>query len=356
MGWFKKILIIILLGFVILAGFLLYAGKFKETGRKFLYQDSDANRYFNGNLFNYCGINKFKEQIIKIEPRKNSPSHEANIIMKGDSFFYTGLDSEPLPEYFEKITGQKVFYQAKLGYEITPLKYLERIGYQKGESKIFIYETIEQASIKRAQELESDLSGKNDNSATPDQIIDLGYNLGYFLFDSIDIEYFIRNNFIFKPLDLWFKNKAFIWLGDINSETPIYSDEPRMLFSESEISFNNRQNRFDSINQMADNISQETKLIKDKYNLTLIYLIIPNKFSIYGERAASGQEYDNFIPKLQEALKNKNIKYVDIYGVFNRYRQQHPDKLLYYVGDSHYTPLGKELLTNALAETIADLK
>jgi len=356
MDWFKKILTIILLGFVIWAGFLLFAGKFKETGRRFLYQDIGADQLYGGDLFEYLGVDKFKERIRKF-PFQNAPLiMAADIIMQGDSFFYSRLDSVPFPEYFEKITGQKVFYQYDLGHDSTPTRYLEDIGYQKGEAKFFIYETIERMSARRALSFKPNFSGENDGSVVAASTPTLGSRVVNFLFDQIDVEYFIKNNFIFRPIGLWFKNKAFVWLGDIDSDNPVYLNNPAMLFGEGDIAFGNNKIKFNFIGEMADNIAQEAKIVKDRYNLTLVYLIIPNKFSIYGESAVGGKKYDDFIPKLQEALKDRGVKYLDIYRVFDEYHQQHPSEMLYYAGDNHYTPLGKELVSKELISAGIGLK
>ncbi len=99
---------------------------------------------------------------------------------------------------------------------------------------------------------------------------------------------------------------------------------------------------------MADNIAQEARLIQEKYNLTFVYLIIPNKFSVYGDLVAGGKSYDNFIPLLQAALQKRGIQYIDVYQIFTQYKKTNPDDLLFYGGDTHYSPVGKQLVIDEI--------
>jgi hypothetical protein len=57
---------------------------------------------------------------------------------------------------------------------------------------------------------------------------------------------------------------------------------------------------------------------------------------------------------LQEQLALKNVKYIDIYNIFINFRNQYPEKLLYYAGDTHYTSLGKSLLVNEIIKSYLD--
>ena len=88
-------------------------------------------------------------------------------------------------------------------------------------------------------------------------------------------------------------------------------------------------------------------VIIDKFS-TLVFLIIPNKFSIYGEQILGEDEYDDFIPKLQTALELRGVSYVDVYDAFKNYQREHPNELLYYAGDTHYLPVGKKILIDEL--------
>ena len=338
-----------------MALFLLLFSKDKELGRKFLYQNPDGSQYFSGDLFESSGVTQFREKIIKFEEDKTSPLVSSNILMQGDSFMLTDYDSKPLPNVLKNVTGKNIFFYKNEDKEITPLTYLKDIGYRAGAPKIFIYETIERHSDTRALALTSDFSDKAE-APVDQKIVTLRKAIGHFIFDEVDVEYFIRNNFIFRPVILWLKNEAFLWFGSLDEKTPVYLDKPKMLFNVSEVYFYNDKSKFKSIDKMADNISQEAKLLKDKYNLTLVYLVIPTKISIYGGLLDNFKKYDDFIPILQTALAKRDVIYVDVYDVFKNYSQKKPESKLYYAGDSHYNSLGKNLLVETLINSNIGLK
>ncbi|MFA6514557.1 MAG: hypothetical protein WCT50_04715 [Patescibacteria group bacterium] len=356
---------LVCIGFVVLALFFLLAGKNKDFGRKFMeedygvggYREPDGKVYLSGDLFSYCRIESFREKIIETKLQTGTPIDKADIILKGDSFFNTGYDSYPVPNALQKITGKNIFYLPTSGYEITPLKYLEKIDYRSSAEKLFIVETIERNVMLRTQRLQSDFVNDNQDGnylTTDSRWFGIKDRIKNILFDRIGVEYFIKNNLIFKPINNWFKNKAFNWLGDIDSKTPIYSNNPKMLFFDEEVNFGKDKKKLDSINESADNVAKEARLIKEKYNLVLVYLIIPDKLSIYGDSVAGYKKYDNFIPRFQEALKVRGVKYVDIYQVLSDYHNVYPNDLLYYSGDTHYLPKAKELLINKLLNSDLD--
>ena len=340
---FKKIIIIILLFIVILALFFIYAGTNKEFGRKFLHKNHSDQNYSGGDLYNYSGLNRFKENRIRIPLENSTICNGSDMIIKGDSFFNTGWDSSPVPNYLQKISGKNIFYHSTTGSEITPLEYLEKFSCRNGETRFFIWETIERNSITRVVDLESDFSNRSKKGT-----VSIWAKIKNNLFYQDDIEFFIKNNLFFRAISLWFKNLAFEWFGIIDSKTPLYLDDPNMLFYENEINFNKNKHKLSYIDKIANNIAKEADVIKDRYNLTLVFLIIPNKFSIYGEQILGEDEHDDFIPKLQTALELRGVSYVDVYDAFKNYQREHPNELLYYAGDTHYLPVGKKILIDEL--------
>jgi len=83
----------------------------------------------------------------------------------------------------------------------------------------------------------------------------------------------------------------------------------------------------------------------------LIYVVIPNKYSIYGDYADKGYRYDGFIPRLTERLAARGVKSVDLYSLYLG-RKKAGSPPLYYSSDTHYTALGKALAVDACIEVI----
>lgn len=351
MNIIKKILTLILLGYVALALLFLFAGKNKDFGRRFLTVDGNNDNSF-GDLYAIAGIDRFKERINSTNNIEYHSLIEAEIILMGDSFFAIGFDSLPVANYLENETGKKIFLNGITLDNTTPLEYFQKNNYAKGKQKLFILETNERVSIFRAMNMKADFVTEEKISRLIAPAVNYWQEKHRLFLFKDDTEYFIKNNFAVKPINIWLKNILFDWFGEIDYRTPVYSTDPDILFYKEEVEFNRDAGKADKIEEMAGIIATEAEILKDRYNLTLVYLIIPNKFTLYSDLIAKEMPYDDYIPRLQEALKRRNVAYIDIYSRYREYQRRHPDELLYYRGDTHFNAKGKQLLTDELLKLI----
>lgn len=350
----------------VLLGLLFFVGAKNEIlGDLLLYGSVAATPvYQGGDLYEINLIQNFKQDIKIWGLKPGSPVDQARYIVLGDSFFYLGLDSEPVLHYLQDTLIGGVFYQQKQ-QGITPVNYLNQAGFKKGAPKIFVWETVERSSLDGALALSADLNPPPAKQGKFEQLKSLavllanklGPYLSIFKPDKPRVEYLIRNNLLAKPLVVWLKNKDFEWFGDIDNVTPLYSTKPDMLFLNAEVAFHNNSDKVNEINRLADSIAQESVLLKREYNLQLVYVPIPDKLSIYfnAVKLPYPYSYDRYLPFLEQALADRGVVVVDVYGVFSRFRQTNPNELLYYSGDTHYTPLGKTMAETELIKTLNQL-
>ena len=153
---------------------------------------------------------------------------------------------------------------------------------------------------------------------------------------------FIKNNQFVRPVNRWLRNRAYDWFGDISGKTPIFSRRPPLLFLDEEVEFYKNTEKLNTIDGASGLIEREAAVIKELYNLTLVIVVIPNKLTIYGDTVFGDTPYDQYIPRLQSALARRNVSFIDIFGGFTEYRKQYPQEMLYYAGDTHYSPNGKK--------------
>ena len=104
-------------------------------------------------------------------------------------------------------------------------------------------------------------------------------------------------------------------------------------------------NALDAMAEMIAWLSQE---LDAQFNIELVYLIMPNKYSIYGKDIDPDYVYDGFIPAVQERLAAWGIPYIDAYGAYQAYRSKDDGQLLYYHSDTHFTPFGKQVVLNEI--------
>lgn len=121
-----------------------------------------------------------------------------------------------------------------------------------------------------------------------------------------------------------------------------------MLFYREEIGFAQMSKSDENVRKLAENISILDKELKKKYDLNLIYIAIPDKLTIYPEYYDYIWEYDDYLPRLQVELDRLDVEYVDVYSLFLDHKNEHPNEMLYYLSDTHYTAVGKMLMVELL--------
>lgn len=326
--------------------FFLIGAKNKNLGRHFIVNLPAG--LTTGDLYNYAEVADFSEPIRRFSNYNQTQSlDEAKILFFGDSFFSTSLDSLPLPVEIEKSSNLKTFYPPN---NVDVFQYLLKNNYQNKSQKIIVIETVER-NIDINLGLEDRPSMK---LASASAASGLDQKLTTFLFNQTESEYFIKNNYFLKPIRLWLKQLAYQYFGDIDNMTRLYSYNPKMLFFSEEVSFNQDVNKLrpENIEKLIGKIVQLNKELKEKYNLKMILVVVPNKLSIYHDILKNDPGYDNFLPLLQLELKKQNIDYIDLYQEYSLIHQNDHNFALYYSNDTHYTPSGKMILVNKLLEKI----
>lgn len=349
----RSIIVGLLLISVALSVIILIAGKVKPLGTMILASQERQKGVVNGDLYSLSFLEGFRETITETKLKERFPCADKPIVIMGDSFFNTGFDSDPVPNALEESIGKKICYRATSRQDLTPLQYVAMMGHTNNDRPgIFVWETIERKSLERALALNS--ADNSDTVPVKKRHSERWEAIHHALFDRVDVEYILKNNRYTRPLNVWLRNKAFAWFGDTNQKTPIATLNPPMLFMDDEVAFHENASKINQIDTAADAIVHQARILKDRHNLTLLYVIIPDKFSIYGD-LAGGRAYDQYIPRFLEALEKRNVHTLDLYRIFKEQKQKSPNTLLYYAGDTHYTPVGKKLLIDVLEKVLDTL-
>jgi hypothetical protein len=139
--------------------------------------------------------------------------------------------------------------------------------------------------------------------------------------------------------------------GYVSPNTPVYNiaDKP-WLFYERETTdesggFYHTYSQ-EEIKTYCNNIAYLKKELEEKYNLEMLFLPIPTKFTIY-HNLVTDDEYNNFLPMLFAELNKRNIPYVDVYHDYVS-----SDKILYYGTDTHWNKKGVDI---ALQNTVIEI-
>jgi hypothetical protein len=303
-----------------------------------------------GDLYSLSGIKTFKEEInIHIVKSKGINISNCEIINIGDSFSGISFKNGNFSQALSKKINKNVFFVKFRPAVDFPLYFLKSANYHKTDNpKYLILETVERISINRINTYNRFPSSEelviyDKNIRTKDNIIN-------------DIKnFFLNNQFSFK-LTTFIKDLRFSLTEDLDPAVGTYSCNPPNLFVTDEINFNRQLKQEHKIENFADSIEELSEKLNKNFNITLIYLIIPNKYTIYHEAALNDAGYDNFIPRLQEQLRSRNVNFIDIYSTFVNFRKANPRSPLYFKSDTHYNSTGRNLLVSVAAEKLNKLR
>ncbi len=302
--------------------------------------------------YNNC-INYYKEDM-PVQMRrfrlseKNSSVNDADILTYGDSFFDVSFQTT-LPERISDTTDTKVFcYMTQDPTQANPFSILNEKGFTKRViPKVIIVESVERnipTKFSKPYEIEC------SDSIKPNNFYDRLMN--NYIFKSSDEQLFdlmLKRSYLTSYIYATISTLKFDLFGDISSHTPVYRVEPSpwLFYSKSLDSvpggFYYKHNQGE-ISNYADNIALLANNLKSVYNLEMIFMAVPNKYSLYN-KFVNNDEYNNFIPILQNELEKRNVHYIDLYSKFASSKEN-----LYYGTDTHWNKKGVDL---ALKLTLA---
>lgn len=337
----KKLAFVVL---IIFCSFVLIGGKKRSIGIWFILKNDN---FTNGDLYNFCEIDDYKEVIKCNKIEATNKLENCNILTLGDSFFASSLDSDNFANELQKKSGHRIYnidsdtdlFSSQVDM---PIAYFDGINYRSNKRRLLILETVERYSLKR-----SELYNLVKRGGTTKRMV-----LGNKLFDNSDIEHFFKNNIVVKPVYKYINNARYRLFGTIDHAIGKYSRSKAMLFFREDIEFSNKAKTDKVVNAMVANVTRLSNTLKCKYNIDLVYVIIPDKFSIYNDYVTDNYKYDNFIPAVAKKLTSNGISVVDIYSKYMEYRSKPGAKLLYYGSDTHFTPTGKQLLIEECIKVI----
>jgi hypothetical protein len=312
----------------------------------------DFTKY--GDLYYYNCIADFKQDFpVPVRKyrlsEKNPALSDADILTFGDSFFDVSFQ-KTLPERLSDTLNAKVYsYMTQDPTQANPFCILNSNDYPKSsQSKYVIYETVERnVHVKFEKPYEVDCVPHTIKKTPVNQVRDFVFkhNTEKLYATLLKRGYFVNGIYEF------FASLRFNLFGYISPLTAKYSVEKGpWLFYEKE--FGNEAGGFayqytdDEIKLYADNILALSRNMKEAYNLDLIFMPIPNKYTIYHE-IVDNHEYNNFLPRLYNELDKRHVMYVNLYHEF----KSSPD-ILYYGTDTHWNKRGVDKALRLTLEKI----
>jgi len=276
---------------------------------------------------------------------------QADILTFGDSF----LDFSRMKTYPEQLGDtlhKRVFYERFIN-DHRPLVFLNKNNYVNSSPKILIYESAERYIPFR-------FNTTHDTGYTTQSTYGLGKTIrdirDWIFRSDTEVKYTTLLNRSIFTNDLYsaISTIKFDVFGYITSQTPVYTldHEDPWLFYHEEVSPGGQFSDFyynhseEEINLYCDNIADLRNKLKELYNLDLIFMPIPSKYTIY-HKLINNDTYNNFLPRLYEGLADRGVPFIDLY---NEYINS--DEILYYGTDTHWNKKGLDIAVDKTLEYI----
>lgn len=299
-----------------------------------------------GELYYYSCIPYFKVEFgnkygkYRLTDR-NPKITDSDILTYGDSFFDLTYQKN-IPELLSDTLNLKVFsYVSTDPFRSDPFCLLNEAGYQYNKiPRKFIYETVErniaQKFLKRYN------SGCTDNSAYKQTFKE---KTKAFIFKENSEKLYsmlLQQNILTSRFYSLVSSIKFNVFGYISPLTSIYTTHPEpWLFYEKE--YTHELGGFyypytdKEIQDYADNIAHLKNELKSNYNLDLLFLPVPTRYTIC-HKLVNNHAYNNFLPRLYHELDKRGIEYIDLYTNYSK-----TDRILYHGTDTHWNPAGVDI-------------
>jgi len=307
-----------------------------------------------GEMYYFSMIKHFREQGLPQAQRKfeysekHAQLNDADILIFGDSFFEFSRHKQ-FPERLADDFNKGAHF-VNNGF---PLKYLQENGYQSSKPRLVLYERTERfipISFGKAHDfhlqVNKDKENKSSNILT--EVKDkLFYSNSEELYSAI-----LKRSYMTTGLYSTFATLKFDIYGSISKLTPAYlkNGANSWLFYHDQVNhkktsfyYNFTQSEIDSI---CDNMASLARMLKEKYNLHILYLPIPAKYTLY-HHLLNEDAYNEFLPKLYKGLQERDLFFVNIFDEYNN-----SSDTLFYRTDSHWNQTGIDMAYSKTLEYI----
>jgi hypothetical protein len=311
-----------------------------------------------GELYYFNYISQFKEDLPwPIRKYRLTEKHpgltEAEIIMFGDSFLDFSRQVT-LPERVADSLGVKVHYHRFLDpNNANPLCVFSENRIDTASRRIVVYQSVERnIPVRFEQPYDVHLCPEDTSGANQFTIDKISSEIFPWNTEEMYRQFLKRSVFTTGLFALNSQIK-FDLFGYISSQTPVYKtgNDPWLFFVkqlDDEPGSYYYHHSDEQIERYCNNIAHLAKELK-KLNLDMIFLPVPNKYTIY-HSVVNNDPYDQFLPRMYAGLKERNIPCVELYDEYLK-----ADEVLYYGTDTHWNKKGVDIALRKLISQLHQL-
>ncbi|MBN1882638.1 MAG: hypothetical protein JW885_10730 [Deltaproteobacteria bacterium] len=334
--------------------FLLVASHIPEMGKSVT-----GHGAHYGDLYDLNKVAVFKSKIPDEFPWSDLETfvevNDADVVLFGDSF--VAFNDELLGYELSRETGKNtsiiVYAALRSQGRNNPLVMLSELQYAPKGKTFLVWEKVERLIAREIPEMapapEEDVVSETETREEASSFLqEIDTHLEAIYLHKDKIEYTFLNFQGTRWLVSCLSTLRFFLFHELPDLTPKYSLKPNMLFSYAEVDAYNLEFSQEDVAVMADVIMEIREVLEREYNIEMIFLPIPDKYTIYGDLAGAGP-YHDFIPRLEKELARRGVPCVNVLPDYMAYREKNDiNDLIYYPGDTHWNPTGVRIAAEAL--------
>ena len=302
----------------------------------------DKTKY--GELYYFSMIDHFREPgLPPAQPKfehstRQTSIDDAEILTFGDSFFEFSRHKQ----FAERMADDfnKKIHTVNC---CRPLEYIESKNYHGTLPKLVIYERVERGLPLDFEKKHVLRIQKNPSVSKASTIMDKMTNLIFYSKSEELYDAMLKRSYLTTWIYSQIATIKFDLFGFISKLTPIYkkAGDHSWLFYFDQV--NEKKSSFyyqftqEQIDSICDNMADLATQLKLKYNMDLVYLPLPAKYTLY-HTILNQDAYNDFLPRLYKGLDERGVKYVNVYDDFINCRDT-----IYYRTDEHWKQEGIDI-------------
>lgn len=321
-----------------------------------------------GELYYFNNIRHFREEIPEAKPKfQFSEDHasleEAEILTFGDSFMDFSRHTQISERIFDSLR-IPVFYE----YDNNPIRFLREANYNNTEPKILLYTRTErwipidfgEDPITKSINVKDNAPGQNKTKKA--SLLKRGFNkIKNFLFiDRTDelLKAMLQRSYVISDINEFIATLKFDLFGYVSAFTPRYTLEQKTpwLFyidqtDKEQVTSFYYPHVDEEVADIADNIEKMSSHFRENYNLQMVFVPVPSKYTIYHHLVDPDAQYNNFLPRLYAELDKRQVTYIKLYEAYKA-----SDEYVFYGTDDHWTEAGVNIATEKVLREIEEIK
>jgi len=307
----------------------------------YLYSNPCSNKSINSQF----KIKKTYKQVSQIDISKEN---KFNVITFGDSF--SDQDSLGYQNYLAQRGFSVLDIDKSLGENSIErlIQFANGDFFDKVKTEYVVLETVERRFIDYAESVK--ITSAVQTSSIKKNILSIPKE-----HKSEELDFFSEttlkaplSNILYEFEDKPQISQTFKVRTDKNT---LFSNHPdHLLFYQDDYLFLSQKNSYSAVNKANDIINHIREILKKK-NIKLILLIAPDKYDIYYPYISHQEKYQKplFFHNLESLPKKYTL--LESFKALSKAIEQ--KKNVYYYADTHWSPIGAEIIANEIAKEIS---